>query len=158
MSQHPAATGAFGDIHTAYLTADSDHALLVCGRRCWCSHADMLQVAVKRVERASRLRKFTRVRTVTATTLSHPSDQRLANEITTWRRLSHPNILPFRGLWFAEDSPLPALVSPWCSNGSINRYLRDPTVFSEKLRLVGLCNIVGRISKPSFSFGMSCAG
>ncbi|KAF9239435.1 kinase-like domain-containing protein [Melanogaster broomeanus] len=43
-------------------------------------------------------------------------------EIGTWRRLNHPNILPLIGVTY-EFGVLPALITPWMSEGSLTDFL-----------------------------------
>ncbi|KAF7333009.1 Protein kinase domain-containing protein [Mycena venus] len=43
-------------------------------------------------------------------------------EAVIWRQLSHPNLLPFLGLYYVEDRP--CLVSPWIENGDLVQFLR----------------------------------
>jgi hypothetical protein len=46
--------------------------------------------------------------------------QDLMNEITTWNRLEHYNILPLLGIAHrVHGRTLPSLVSPWCERGSV---------------------------------------
>lgn len=53
--------------------------------------------------------------------------RRLRRESETWWKLKHGNILPLYG--FAEDfGSYGALVSPWCSRGSVGLYLRQSSV------------------------------
>ena len=41
-----------------------------------------------------------------------------------WSRLSHPNLLPFYGIYYLEDNHgRVCLVSPWMNNGNIKDYL-----------------------------------
>jgi Protein tyrosine and serine/threonine kinase len=56
------------------------------------------------------------------------SDDRFHNllcEFMTWRQLSHPNVLPFYGVHFLEDTLEIrfCLVSPWMENGNIVEFL-----------------------------------
>ena len=56
------------------------------------------------------------------------SDDRFHNllrEFITWRQLSHPNVLPFYGVHFLEDTLEIrfCLVSPWMENGNIVEFL-----------------------------------
>jgi serine/threonine protein kinase len=44
--------------------------------------------------------------------------QQLKREITVWRDLLHPNIVPFVGIAKARGA-LPSLVSLWMSNGEL---------------------------------------
>ncbi|KAG1728742.1 kinase-like domain-containing protein [Suillus paluster] len=49
--------------------------------------------------------------------------KKIRREAYVWITLSHDHILPFEGV--TEDfGPLPALLSPWMENGSLNDYLR----------------------------------
>ncbi|KAJ7651260.1 kinase-like domain-containing protein [Roridomyces roridus] len=45
-----------------------------------------------------------------------------SKEAITWRQLSHPNVLPFYGLF--KDSSRLCLVSPWMEHGHIRKFLR----------------------------------
>lgn len=50
--------------------------------------------------------------------------KQLNREVWTWSGLNHPNILKFLGLaWTFGRAGLPALISPYCSNGTITEYL-----------------------------------
>ncbi len=41
-----------------------------------------------------------------------------------WSHLSHPNLLPFYGIYQADDYlGRVCLVSPWMKNGNVNEYL-----------------------------------
>ncbi|KAJ6573451.1 kinase-like domain-containing protein [Mycena vulgaris] len=47
-------------------------------------------------------------------------------EAPIWRQLSHPNLLPFFGVYYLEETRTRlCLVSPWMEKGNIARYLRD---------------------------------
>ncbi|KAJ7447741.1 hypothetical protein B0H11DRAFT_1744755, partial [Mycena galericulata] len=47
------------------------------------------------------------------------------HEALIWRQLSHPNLLPFFGLYHPEDTKSRlCLISPWMDNGDITRYLK----------------------------------
>lgn len=61
--------------------------------------------------------------------------RKLRRESETWWKLDHVNILPLYG--FAEDfGSYGALVSPWCSRGSVGLYLRKSQVHPvERFRL-----------------------
>ncbi|KDQ08469.1 hypothetical protein BOTBODRAFT_118615, partial [Botryobasidium botryosum FD-172 SS1] len=48
--------------------------------------------------------------------------KRVSREIKVWRRLKHPNILPFIGCCTLEDTPY--MVSPWVENGDALAYVR----------------------------------
>jgi len=52
----------------------------------------------------------------------------LSTEAVTWRQLSHPNVLPFYGV-FLPDSDVPrlCLVSPWMAMGNVVQFLADCT-------------------------------
>jgi len=50
--------------------------------------------------------------------------QRLCREVYLWSNMSHDHILSFEGIITSDDfGPLPALVSSWMENGSLNDYL-----------------------------------
>jgi serine/threonine protein kinase len=51
--------------------------------------------------------------------------QNLLREFITWRQLSHPNVLPFYGVYFLEDilDIRCCLVSPWMENGNVVDFL-----------------------------------
>ncbi|KAJ6465315.1 hypothetical protein C8R45DRAFT_839931 [Mycena sanguinolenta] len=45
------------------------------------------------------------------------------HEALIWRQLSHPNLLPFFGLYYPKNTQSQlCLVSPWMENGDITRY------------------------------------
>jgi Protein tyrosine and serine/threonine kinase len=49
----------------------------------------------------------------------------LLREFMTWRQLSHPNVLPFYGIYFLEDilETRFCLVSPWMEHGNVVEFL-----------------------------------
>jgi serine/threonine protein kinase len=53
---------------------------------------------------------------------AHVRMQAFCQEVVVWKRLSHPNILPFWGV--SRASPF-SLVSPWMSHGSIRSYIKQ---------------------------------
>ncbi|KAJ7983214.1 kinase-like domain-containing protein [Mycena polygramma] len=59
--------------------------------------------------------------------------QNFGREAIIWRQLSHPNLLPFFGLYY-HDGRL-CLVSPWMENGDIRTFLNE-----------SICNIDSRVS------------
>ncbi|KAK7014324.1 glycoside hydrolase family 76 protein [Favolaschia claudopus] len=48
----------------------------------------------------------------------------LYSEALIWRRLDHPNVLPFLGISL-DLGPSPALISPLCTSGSVMKYLKE---------------------------------
>ncbi|KAJ7839002.1 hypothetical protein B0H14DRAFT_3869860 [Mycena olivaceomarginata] len=59
------------------------------------------------------------------------------HEALIWRQLSHPNLLPFFGLYHLEETKSRlCLVSPWMENGDITRYLKNNSVGVNRLTLV----------------------
>ncbi|KAG1803248.1 kinase-like domain-containing protein [Suillus subaureus] len=51
--------------------------------------------------------------------------QRIRRETYVWIQLEHDHILPLEGVTVAEEfGPLPALVSPWMEEGSLDDYLK----------------------------------
>ncbi|KAJ7933117.1 kinase-like domain-containing protein, partial [Mycena leptocephala] len=58
-------------------------------------------------------------------------------EAIIWRQLTHPNLLPFFGVYFLVDTrPRLCLVSPWMENGHIYNYLRSNPAGINRLTLV----------------------
>ncbi|KAJ7741665.1 hypothetical protein B0H16DRAFT_1564820 [Mycena metata] len=57
-----------------------------------------------------------------------------AREAAIWRQLSHPNLLPFFGL-YTLDSRL-SLVSPWMDNGDLKHFLRSTSTGIDRLSLI----------------------
>ncbi|KDQ21319.1 hypothetical protein BOTBODRAFT_618159, partial [Botryobasidium botryosum FD-172 SS1] len=59
--------------------------------------------------------------------------KRLAREAKVWSQLSHPNVLPFLGLYTLDS--VPYLISPWMENGhTLDFVQRNPDV--DRLRLL----------------------
>ncbi|KAH7922689.1 kinase-like protein [Leucogyrophana mollusca] len=60
-----------------------------------------------------------------------------AREAIIWSRLSHPNLLPFYGIFYlANDRSRISLVSPWIEHGHIGQYLeRFPQTDREPLAM-----------------------
>ncbi len=43
-----------------------------------------------------------------------------------WSRLSHPNVLPFYGIYKVDERlGSVCLVSPWMESGNVNEYLKE---------------------------------
>ncbi|OJA14538.1 hypothetical protein AZE42_11077 [Rhizopogon vesiculosus] len=62
--------------------------------------------------------------------LVEKTGKRIRRETHVWIDLDHDNILKFLGI--VEDfGLLPALVSPWMENGSLDDYLKQHTDLSE---------------------------
>ncbi|KAJ7048290.1 kinase-like domain-containing protein [Mycena amicta] len=64
-------------------------------------------------------------------------DRRLRREVHVWKRLEHRNVLPFIGVWHdIPGAPCPALISPFCSSGNVETYLKNkPTADRNELVL-----------------------
>ncbi|KAH7910564.1 kinase-like domain-containing protein [Hygrophoropsis aurantiaca] len=60
-----------------------------------------------------------------------------ARETMIWSHLSHPNLLPFYGIFYADkEKSRIALVSPWMENGDLEKYLeRVPNAKCEFLAM-----------------------
>ena len=66
--------------------------------------------------------------------------QNFCREVITWKRLSHPNILPLIGVMM--DDKEYAMVAPWMDNGNIMEFLREnPQANSLKLARTIFCFI-----------------
>ncbi|KAK7437402.1 Rho guanine nucleotide exchange factor [Stygiomarasmius scandens] len=47
-------------------------------------------------------------------------------EAILWKQLKHPNVLPFLGLYFLDDTKQRiCLISPWMEHGNLRQYLQD---------------------------------
>ncbi|KAJ7186086.1 kinase-like domain-containing protein [Mycena filopes] len=60
--------------------------------------------------------------------------KKLGREALIWRQLSHPNLLPFLGL-YTYDGRL-CLISPWMDNGDLKSFLNNPPNGINHLALV----------------------
>lgn len=60
--------------------------------------------------------------------------KRLKAEIVAWHRLQHPNVAPLFGIFQSQN--MIAMVSPWCSNGTIMEYIERDDVRSDRLELL----------------------
>ncbi|KAG1845177.1 kinase-like domain-containing protein [Suillus subluteus] len=66
--------------------------------------------------------------------LIRKTGNRIRREAYVWIQLSHNHILPFEGVT-EGFGPLPALVTPWMENGSLNNYLRQEVGLSREMKL-----------------------
>jgi serine/threonine protein kinase len=65
--------------------------------------------------------------------------QEFSSEAVTWRQLSHPNVLPFYGVFKLErNPPRVCLACPWMENGNLERFLADRAPNTDCVPLV--CN------------------
>jgi serine/threonine protein kinase len=79
------------------------------------------------------------------------AEKDFSREAVLWRQLSHPNLLPFYGVYhFKEDRNRVCMVSPWMENGNVKGYLegnpdanrislvrtRNPSALSKKKQLI----------------------
>ncbi|KAJ7689483.1 kinase-like domain-containing protein [Mycena rosella] len=55
-------------------------------------------------------------------------------EALLWRQLSHPNLLPFFGLYYLDNRL--CLVSPWMSNGHVLEFLENAPPDTDRLSLI----------------------
>ncbi|KAF7354991.1 Protein kinase domain-containing protein [Mycena sanguinolenta] len=60
--------------------------------------------------------------------------KKLGREALIWRQLSHPNLLPFFGLYMLEDRL--CLVSPWMENGDLRLFLSVAPPDMDRVSLV----------------------
>ncbi|KAF8182998.1 kinase-like domain-containing protein, partial [Mycena galopus ATCC 62051] len=109
VGSHPVAAGSFGDVWKG----------LVRGQTVCVKIIRVYQEAdVKALMKASRASIF-------------------YHEALIWRQLSHPNLLPFFGLYHPKNTKSQlCLVSPWMENGDITRYLKNNSVGVNRLTLV----------------------
>ncbi|KAJ7778212.1 kinase-like domain-containing protein [Mycena metata] len=62
------------------------------------------------------------------------SEENFGREAAIWRQLSHPNVLPFFGLYYLERRL--CLVSPWMENGHVLQFLRNAPPDTDRVSLM----------------------
>ncbi|KAL5514113.1 hypothetical protein ACEPAG_2874 [Sanghuangporus baumii] len=68
----------------------------------------------------------------------------IGREALVWRRLNHPNVLPFIGIFRDESEPPQlALVSDWMEKGSLDRYLSENTSVGCSVLALGVARGLG---------------
>ncbi|KAJ7108587.1 kinase-like domain-containing protein, partial [Mycena epipterygia] len=60
--------------------------------------------------------------------------KQFGREALIWRQFSHPNLLPFYGLYYVENRL--CLVSPWMENGHILKFLRNAPADTNRVSLI----------------------
>ncbi|KAJ7493809.1 kinase-like domain-containing protein [Mycena latifolia] len=60
--------------------------------------------------------------------------KQFGREALIWRQLSHPNLLPFYGLYYLESRL--CLVSPWMENGHVLEFLKNAPAGTDRLSLI----------------------
>jgi serine/threonine protein kinase len=87
-------------------------------------------------DKAARV-KFEEVRVSSESAVSKfisPNHQQLGELVLTWQELHHPNVIPCIGLTM-QFGPIPALIFPMCTEGSIMQYIeKNPD--AHKLQMV----------------------
>ncbi|KAG1719388.1 kinase-like domain-containing protein [Suillus lakei] len=99
VDQFPGGSGAIGDVWKCLMSTQSGTQRLVAVKffRVQASDEVLVKIARKRIRR----------------------------EMYVWMQLEHDYILPFEGVTIAaEFGPLPALISPWMEEGSLDNYLK----------------------------------
>ncbi|TDL14291.1 kinase-like protein [Rickenella mellea] len=74
------------------------------------------------------------LRTVMMKNVQETLLKRLRDEVLAWHRLEHPNIAPLYGVMQLPSTL--AMVSPWCDNGTIVKYLKEKNPGADRLRLL----------------------
>jgi len=123
IGEHPVAAGGFGEIWRG----------LIGGQ--------MACLKVVKVYSNSDVQKLLRVCIQEAGLLLRylPTGiQEFFKEAILWRQLDHPNVLPFLGLYFLDDSrQRVCLISPWMRNGNLRHFLsNNPDSSIDRARLV----------------------
>ncbi|KAJ6516345.1 kinase-like domain-containing protein [Mycena sanguinolenta] len=62
------------------------------------------------------------------------SIKKLGREALIWRQLSHPNLLPFFGMYMLENRL--CLISPWMDNGDLKNFLNNPPIDIDRVALI----------------------
>ncbi|KAJ6487044.1 kinase-like domain-containing protein, partial [Mycena sanguinolenta] len=66
--------------------------------------------------------------------------QNFGQEAVIWRQLSHPNLLPFFGLYYLEQRL--CLVSPWMENGDVHTFLkRHPCDIDRRISFASILDV-----------------
>ena len=65
--------------------------------------------------------------------------QRIKKEILSWRRLTHPNIMPMEGVVYRDGSRFPCLVSRWIPSGTASKYCATAPEDFNILKFVSQC-------------------
>ncbi|KAJ7895941.1 kinase-like domain-containing protein, partial [Mycena olivaceomarginata] len=60
--------------------------------------------------------------------------KKLGREALIWRQFSHPNLLPFFGLYVLDNRP--SLISPWMDNGDLKHFLNNAPSNINRLALI----------------------
>ncbi|KAJ7783394.1 kinase-like domain-containing protein [Mycena olivaceomarginata] len=60
--------------------------------------------------------------------------KKLGREAVIWRQLSHPNLLPFFGLYVFDNRP--SLISPWMDNGDLKNFLNNAPSDINRIALI----------------------
>jgi len=110
MGEFPVASGSYGDVYR--------------GR--W-QNTDVA-VKVMKVYQRSDLDKLLKVlfNRWWFTDSAKPNLQAFSSEAVLWRQLSHPNILPFYGIYRLDRSiQRLCLMAPWMENGNVVEFLRE---------------------------------
>ncbi|KAG9042373.1 hypothetical protein FS837_010955 [Tulasnella sp. UAMH 9824] len=63
---------------------------------------------------------------------------RIKRETVIWSTAAHPNILPFIGYQIVDNSPM--LLSPWCENGNLSRYISQHPELTRSEKIDLLCH------------------
>ncbi|KIO22950.1 hypothetical protein M407DRAFT_114195 [Tulasnella calospora MUT 4182] len=63
---------------------------------------------------------------------------RIKRETVIWTTAAHPNILPFIGYQFVDNTPM--LVSPWCENGNLSTYIYKNPALTRNEKIDLLCH------------------
>ena len=69
--------------------------------------------------------------------------QRLARELSVWKKINHPNILQLYGT-VSDFGNYDSMVCPWFENGSVTKYLErrgDLLSMTDRLQLVNQYSI-----------------
>lgn len=106
--EYPVAAGSFGDIYKGTIENQN-----VC----------LKVIREYQVSRVDYLMKVSNSISVFTSSLNTHVMKRLSHEAILWRQLSHPNLLPFYGLYLFCSRP--CLVAPWLENGYITKYLEE---------------------------------
>ena len=132
-TEHPVASGGFGDVWEG----------IYIDKR-----VAMKALRMYKENDVQKVKKVTHpVLLISLITIANYRHQMFCKEVVLWKRISHPNIVPFLGV---SEGPAPlCMVSEWMSNGNVRDYVgKNPE--TSRLQLVRwLESVLGRADVSS---------
>ena len=127
-TEHPVASGGFGDVWEG-----------ICNDK----RVAIKALRVYKKEDVQKVKKVTHpVLPISLITIANYRHQMFCKEVVIWKRISHPNIVPFLGV---SEGPAPlCMVSEWMPNGSVRDYVGENPETSRLQLVRWLESVLGR--------------